>query len=82
MQFLFRKTDEQMKYTGNPFYFKLFFLCKFQETRNSRPDSHFLSGRFEIFSLLLKTDILISWFLSVSFIFLTVKIEKLLTSVK
>ena len=40
------------------------------------------SGKYVIFSLLLKNDILISRFLSVSFIFLTVKIEKLLTSVK
>lgn len=38
MQFLFRKTDEQMKYTGNPFYFKLF--CMNSEKLETRDLTH------------------------------------------
>ena len=64
----------------------VFLIVKFNSKKITE-GHNVLSGKFSekkyvIFSLLLKNDILISRFLSVSFIFLTVKIEKLLTSVK
>ena len=44
MQFLFRKTDEQMKYTGNPFYFKLFF-CVNSKKLETRDLTHIFIGK-------------------------------------